>query len=158
MNWRTEIFFFFFSHIRWEEKRSIRKWDACKTLFQVATRWNQFSFSFSICMCIAYVVHACMSICECISAFVCMYVCSKHESVNLQAMGMAGMLEEIINYVHSLQNQVEVNQIYIRIHFMIVLFVSSQQLLQQQFWTNFSSSPEFSFFRWSLLPLVLLLT
>lgn len=28
---------------------------------------------------------------------------------NLQAMGMAGMLDEIINYVQSLQNQVEVS-------------------------------------------------
>ncbi|KAH9739347.1 transcription factor BEE 1 [Citrus sinensis] len=33
--------------------------------------------------------------------------CHKHEWVNVQDMGMAGMLEEIINYVHSLQNQVE---------------------------------------------------
>jgi hypothetical protein len=33
---------------------------------------------------------------------------SWYESMNVQSMGMAVMLEEIINYVHSLQNQVEV--------------------------------------------------
>lgn len=33
--------------------------------------------------------------------------------IEFQTMGMAGMLDEIINYVQSLQNQVEVSLIYI---------------------------------------------
>lgn len=43
---------------------------------------------------------------------ICEYNYPQHEWVNLQDMGMAGMLEEIINYVHSLQNQVEVSHIH----------------------------------------------
>ena len=40
--------------------------------------------------------------------------------MKLQSMGMAVMLDEIINYVQSLQNQVEVSQIYITSTFFFV--------------------------------------
>jgi hypothetical protein len=48
--------------------------------------------------------------------FVCIctyavYICSITWPGNSQAMGMAVMLDEIINYVHSLKNQVEVSWI-----------------------------------------------
>jgi hypothetical protein len=39
------------------------------------------------------------------------YICSITWPGNSQAMGMAVMLDEIINYVHSLKNQVEVSWI-----------------------------------------------
>ena len=41
---------------------------------------------------------------------ICMYIFQLTEVYDPQNKGMAVMLDEIINYVHSLQNQVEVNK------------------------------------------------
>lgn len=80
--------------------------------------------------------------------------CSWHEFINIQSMGMAVMLEEIINYVHSLQNQVEVTlpwknlvQTFLLFH----LVVPSTSM----FGLTLFSKPSFS--PWSLpLPAVLM--
>lgn len=40
----------------------------------------------------------------------CMYIFQLTDFYNPQNKGMAVMLDEIINYVHSLQNQVEVSK------------------------------------------------
>lgn len=56
--------------------------------------------------------------------FLCVFVCCVYSITwpgNSQAMGMAVMLDEIINYVHSLKNQVEVSWKE-RKRFVIVLY------------------------------------
>ena len=90
--------------IRWEDRKSVTSWDVYKNLFLDVIRYIQLIIFVILCVRARARKYMCVSLCV-------LYITWPGNS---QTMGMAVMLDEIINYVHSLKNQVEVIKLKIK--------------------------------------------
>lgn len=127
--------------IRWEDRKSVTSWDVYKNLFLDVIRYIQL------------IIFVILYVCVCARKYMCVSLCVLYITWpgNSQTMGMAVMLDEIINYVHSLKNQVEVIKLKIKRrcnHDDAVVLMFKSLAINFFFFSLFSL--KFSFFPWSL--------